>query len=66
MKLIKGHSNVKDINQTDVVQLFEEELNRFKEEQEAALGLNQTKNQWFDPVPRQFFVKDKDSTTILF
>lgn len=54
------------MNQTDVVQLFEEEMKRFKKEQEAALGLNQTKSQWFDPVPRQFFAKDKDSTTILF
>ncbi|AIE58891.1 hypothetical protein [Bacillus methanolicus] len=66
MKLAKEHSSVKDIDQTDVAKLFEEELNRFKEEQEATLGLNQTKNQWFDPVPRQFFARDKDSTTILF
>jgi predicted nucleotide-binding protein (sugar kinase/HSP70/actin superfamily) len=41
-------------------------LNRFKEEQEAALGLSEKRNQWFDSVPRQFFTRDKDSTTILF
>lgn len=66
MKFAKEHSSVKDTDKPDVARLFEEELNRFKEEQEAALGLSQTKNQWFDPVPRQFFARDKDSTTILF
>jgi predicted nucleotide-binding protein (sugar kinase/HSP70/actin superfamily) len=52
--------------ETNAVKLFEEELNRFRANQEELLGLNETKNQWFDPVPRQFFAKDKDSTTILF
>ncbi|WP_141433201.1 2-hydroxyglutaryl-CoA dehydratase [Bacillus sp. 03113] len=65
MKSVKENSVGLD-NKVNVEQLFEEELNRFKKEQEAELGLNQTKNQWFDPVPRQFFAKDKASTTILF
>ncbi|WP_246234499.1 2-hydroxyglutaryl-CoA dehydratase [Bacillus aquiflavi] len=52
--------------QTNAVQLFEDELNRFRAQQEELLGLNETKTQWFDPVPRKFFSKDKDSTTILF
>lgn len=51
---------------SNVEKAFEEELFRYRQEQEAALGLNETKKQWFDPVPRQFFAKDKDSTTILF
>ncbi|UFJ42708.1 2-hydroxyglutaryl-CoA dehydratase [Brevibacillus humidisoli] len=45
----------------------EAELARFQAEQELALGLQQEKRaQWFDPVPRQFFAKDKETTTILF
>jgi len=45
----------------------ENELLRFQAEQELALGLEQAKRtQWFDPVPRQFLMKDKASTTILF
>ncbi|OIJ21412.1 2-hydroxyglutaryl-CoA dehydratase [Anaerobacillus alkalidiazotrophicus] len=51
---------------SNVEKNFEEELFRYREEQEVALGLNETKKHWFDPVPRQFFAKDKDSTTILF
>jgi predicted nucleotide-binding protein (sugar kinase/HSP70/actin superfamily) len=66
MKFAKGNSSVQDLDQNDVARRFEESLNRFKEEQEIELGLNQTRNQWFDPVPRQFFAKDKESTTILF
>ncbi|MBM4762894.1 2-hydroxyglutaryl-CoA dehydratase [Bacillus sp. B15-48] len=54
------------MEEKEVVRRFEEHLNQFKQEQEMELGLNQAKNQWFDPVPRQFFAKDKDSTTILF
>ena len=50
----------------EVEEFYEAELQRFQQEQEEALGLNETKKQWFDPVPRQFFAKDKDSTTILF
>lgn len=42
----------------------EKELLRFQAEQEQALQEKRT--QWFDPVPRQFFVKDKATTTILF
>lgn len=49
-----------------VAEKFENELLRYREEQEEKLGLNETKKQWFDPVPRQFFAKDKASTTILF
>lgn len=45
----------------------EKELLRFQAEQELALGLEQAKRtQWFDPVPRQFLMKDKATTTILF
>lgn len=45
----------------------ENELRRFEAEQELALGLEEAKRtQWFDPVPRQFLAKDKESTTILF
>ncbi|GMA62563.1 2-hydroxyglutaryl-CoA dehydratase [Alicyclobacillus fastidiosus] len=45
----------------------EELLRRFQAEQEKALGLSSlTREQWFDPVPRQFLNKDKASTTILF
>ncbi len=45
----------------------ENELLRFQAEQELALGLQQAKRtQWFDPVPRQFLMKDKATTTILF
>lgn len=50
----------------DVEKFYEAELLRFQKEQEEALGLNETKQQWFDPVPRQFLSKDKDSTTVLF
>lgn len=66
VKFAQKNSIAKDINQSNVAQKFEEYLNRYKDEQEAELGLNQTRNQWFDPVPRQFFARDKDSTTILF
>ncbi|MFW5437343.1 2-hydroxyglutaryl-CoA dehydratase [Paenibacillus apiarius] len=46
---------------------IEETLLNFQKEQERALGLDQqTKNQWFDPVPRQFLAKDKSTTTLLF
>ncbi|MGQ7280245.1 2-hydroxyglutaryl-CoA dehydratase [Brevibacillus thermoruber] len=45
---------------------FADELRRFQEEQEQALGLTASRSQWFDPVPRQFLAKDKASTTILF
>ncbi|WP_096200691.1 2-hydroxyglutaryl-CoA dehydratase [Bacillus sp. FJAT-45350] len=48
---------VKDIDQ------IEEKLEQFKKEQEEQLGI--TKSQWFDPVPRKFLKKDKQSTTIL-
>jgi len=44
----------------------EDQLRLFQAEQEAALGLQEKKDQWFDPVPRQFLLKDKAATTILF
>lgn len=46
---------------------YENELALFQAEQELELGLQQEKKaQWFDPVPRQFLMKDKSTTTILF
>lgn len=54
------------IRKNEVQHTIEEELNRFRKEQEEKLGLNKKKNQWFDPVPRHFYAKDKHSTTILF
>ncbi|MBD0381043.1 2-hydroxyglutaryl-CoA dehydratase [Paenibacillus sedimenti] len=46
---------------------LEDKLLIFQKEQEKALGLDlENKNQWFDPVPRQFLAKDKTSTTLLF
>lgn len=44
---------------------LKEELRRFQQEQEKALGLT-AKPHWFDPVPRRFPAKDKANTTILF
>lgn len=42
-------------------------LESYQAEWEARLGLDQpSREQWFDPVPRQFFAKDKETTTILF
>lgn len=49
-----------------VVRIFEEEMERLREKQASQLGLNQKTNHWFDPAPRHFFAKDKESTTILF
>jgi predicted nucleotide-binding protein (sugar kinase/HSP70/actin superfamily) len=50
-----------------VTEIFEQELLRYQMEQANELGLHQeTRTQWFDPVPRQFLAKDKASTTILF
>jgi predicted nucleotide-binding protein (sugar kinase/HSP70/actin superfamily) len=65
VRTTKEREVVKDSQQPNYLRNFEEELNRYQVEQEAELGL-QSKAQWFDPVPRQFFAKDKDSTTILF
>lgn len=46
---------------------LEDKLLNYRKEQEQALGLDQEgKNQWFDPVPRQFLAKDKSATTLLF
>lgn len=56
--------NKKKRNKHDV--FIEKELLLFQKEQEKALGLRQEINQWFDPVPRQFLLKDKTTTTILF
>lgn len=55
-------------NKTDdkVNNIFEDEMERFIRRKEAELGLDEEKTQWFDPVPRQFLMKDKASTTILF
>ncbi|NBI30531.1 2-hydroxyglutaryl-CoA dehydratase [Chengkuizengella marina] len=64
MRKSKKREVVKESYQPDYY--FQKELNRYQTEQEEKLGLNQSKAQWFDPVPRQFFAKDKDSTTILF
>lgn len=50
----------------DIETTIEEELNRFREEQEKKLGLNKQKQQWYDPAPRHFYAKDKQTTTILF
>ncbi|NGQ93970.1 2-hydroxyglutaryl-CoA dehydratase [Brevibacillus sp. SYP-B805] len=48
-------------------QFHEDELVTFQAELEKELGLSQEKKeQWFDPVPRQFLAKDRASTTILF
>ncbi len=49
------------------VPAYESELLRFQAEAERQLGLEEAKRvQWFDPVPRQFLMKDRASTTILF
>ncbi|CEH30362.1 2-hydroxyglutaryl-CoA dehydratase [Aneurinibacillus migulanus] len=45
---------------------IEDELRLFQTEQETALGLREKKDQWFDPVPRKFLLKDRATTTILF
>lgn len=66
MRTSKEREVVKDSPQQDYLRYFEEEMNQYQAEKEAELGLVQSKAQWFDPVPRQFFAKDKDSTTILF
>lgn len=62
----KEREVIKDSLESNYLRYFEEEMNRYQAEQEAALGLGQKKAQWFDPIPRQFFKKDKQSTTILF
>lgn len=50
-----------------VQETFENELLRYELQQAAELGLHQqSRTQWFDPVPRQFLARDKASTTILF
>lgn len=61
-------STIKKFPRTDETNhsALENELLRFQAEQELALGLTQEKTQWFDPVPRQFLMKDKATTTILF
>ncbi|MGO4889086.1 2-hydroxyglutaryl-CoA dehydratase [Anaerobacillus sp. MEB173] len=66
MKFVKEIPLTNEKKESDVGKLFEEELNRYKQEQEEALDLNSSVDQWFDPVPRQFLAKDKDSTTLLF
>ncbi|WP_199624710.1 2-hydroxyglutaryl-CoA dehydratase, partial [Paenibacillus alkalitolerans] len=45
---------------------IEEKLLKYQAEQEQALGLHQARNQWFDPVPRQFLAKNRETTTLLF
>lgn len=46
---------------------LEDKLLNYQREQEKELGLDQeNKNQWFDPVPRQFLAKEKPNTTLLF
>lgn len=65
LKVTHKNSIANDSYQDHVSQKLEEYLNRYKEEQYAELDLNQTRKQWFDPIPRQFFARDKDSTTIL-
>ncbi|MEB3102886.1 2-hydroxyglutaryl-CoA dehydratase [Ferviditalea candida] len=68
MSIIKELPVISEQERSDRVQrVFEEELLRFKAEKEKEMGLILgNKEQWFDPVPRQFFAKDKASTTILF
>lgn len=66
MRITKEREVEKDNHQLDYLRNFEEELNQYQIKQEAELGLSQSKSHWFDPVPRQFFAKDKESTTILF
>jgi predicted nucleotide-binding protein (sugar kinase/HSP70/actin superfamily) len=67
MSIIKEIPIINSDEQASNPSSVEEEFARFLAEKEAELGLNQgSKEQWFDPVPRQFFVKDKASTTILF
>lgn len=46
---------------------LEDKLLNYQREQEKELRLDQeNKNQWFDPVPRQFLAKEKPNTTLLF
>lgn len=60
-------SIVKNKEQTQNERSLEDELYLFRLEQEKALGLSQNKkDQWFDPVPRQFLAKDRTTTTLLF
>lgn len=66
MNTSKERETVKDSLQMEYRRDFEEELSRYQAKLEAEMGLGQSKEQWFDPVPRQFFAKDKESTTILF
>lgn len=67
MRLIKELPVTSSHEQASNPSSAEEEFARFLAEKEAELGLSQgSKEQWFDPVPRQFFAKDKASTTILF
>ena len=54
---------VKEVKEESI----EQDLKSYQAEWEAKLGLEQpSREQWFDLVPRQFFAKDKESTTILF
>ncbi|MCR8984835.1 2-hydroxyglutaryl-CoA dehydratase [Brevibacillus laterosporus] len=63
MSTIKEFPNIQKTEPSS----YENELLRFQIEQELALGFEQAKRtQWFDPVPRQFLMKDKKTTTILF
>lgn len=63
MSTIKGLPSIHETNRSS----YETELLRFQAEQELVLGIQQEKKvQWFDPVPRQFLMKDKATTTILF
>ncbi|MED0755737.1 2-hydroxyglutaryl-CoA dehydratase [Aneurinibacillus thermoaerophilus] len=67
MNRIGKSVNTKDNGQFQVQHSHEDELRRFQIELEKELGLHQQKkNQWFDPVPRQFLAKDRATTTILF
>jgi len=63
MSIIKQVPQTKETDPSSI----ENELLRFQQEQELVLGIEQAKKtQWFDPVPRQFLMKDKATTTILF
>jgi predicted nucleotide-binding protein (sugar kinase/HSP70/actin superfamily) len=67
MDIMEKFTNVKSNEQSQDHHSHEDELRRFQTELEKELGLNQQeKSQWFDPVPRQFLLKDRATTTILF
>lgn len=66
-KVFAEGQTVEQQGQTIPLPTYAAERARFHAAQEQALEREtETRAQWFDPVPRQFFAKDKDTTTILF